>query len=80
MPSQIRSLSNAQREFLAIVLAAGIGGSAANLVDLAQIFTGPDPYSPGPLYYVGVAIFFGMGAALALIFKELSVLCSPTSN
>ena len=58
------------KEQALIVTAAGIGGAAANLVDLAQIWTGREPWLPGPIYYVGLLIFFIMGAAVALIFAE----------
>ena len=58
------------RGHVLIALAAGIGGIAPNLVNLAQGFTGDAPYLPGFIYYVGVAIFFGLGASVALIFAE----------
>ena len=53
-----------------IGVAAGIGGIAPNLVNLAQGFTGRTPEVPGWLYWVGVGIFFLLGAAVALIFSE----------
>ena len=58
------------RAQLLIVLAAGVGGTASNLVDLAQIWTGRNPWIPGYIYYVGMLIFFGLGATIALIFGE----------
>ena len=58
------------RPQILIVLSAGIGGAAPNLVDLAQIWTGKDPWIPGLVYYLGLAIFFLVGAFVALIFHE----------
>jgi hypothetical protein len=58
-----------RQQFL-IGLAAGTGGIAPNLVNLAQGFIGQTPNTPGALYYVGVAIFFILGAIVALIFAE----------
>lgn len=58
------------RAHFLIAVAAGIGGIAPNLVNLAQGFTGSSPSVPGILYWVGVAVFFLLGSAVALIFSE----------
>lgn len=55
---------------LLIAVAAGIGGIAPNIVNLAQSFTSNSPTVPPALYWVGMAIFFLLGAAVALIFCE----------
>ena len=55
---------------LFVLLAAGVGGIAPNLVDLAQIWTGKAPWIPEPIYYVGLSIFFALGSAVAFIFSE----------
>lgn len=60
-------LSRAQ---ILVGAAAGIGGSAPNLVNLAQGFISNPPSVPGLFFYIGVAIFFLLGAAVALIFSE----------
>lgn len=53
-----------------VALAAGTGGIAPNLVHLAQGFINHNPNVPGPLYFVGVAIFFALGALVAFFFAE----------
>jgi hypothetical protein len=53
-----------------IAAAAGIGGISPNLVNLAQGLTGGGIDVPGLLYWLGVVIFFVLGAAVALIFSE----------
>ena len=53
-----------------IALAAGVGGVAPSLIHLAQGFIRPTPEVPGPFYFVGVGIFFGLGALVAFVFAE----------
>jgi len=55
---------------LTIALAAGTGGIAPSLVHLAQGFIKSNPDVPGFFYFVGVAIFFGLGALVAFFFAE----------
>jgi hypothetical protein len=55
---------------LGIALAAGVGGVAPSLIHLAQGFIRPMPDVPGPFYFVGVAIFFALGALVAFVFAE----------
>lgn len=55
---------------LVIALAAGTGGIAPSLVHLAQGFIKQDPSVPGLFYFVGVGIFFALGAIVAFVFAE----------
>ncbi len=55
---------------LIVLLAAGVGGVAPNLINLAQGFIKESPDVPGPFYFVGVAIFFALGAVVAFVFAE----------
>jgi hypothetical protein len=58
------------RTQLLIAIAAGVGGVAPNLVHLGHTFLNESPNVPGFLYYIGVGIFFVLGAVVALIFSE----------
>jgi hypothetical protein len=51
-------------------LAGGIGGASSNLLDLARHLTASNPVPPGILWIVGTLIFFGLGAAVAMVFQE----------
>lgn len=53
-----------------VALASGTGGIAPSLVHLAQSLTKEGSNVPGPLYFVGVAIFFVLGALVAFFFAE----------
>ena len=55
-----------------IFLAAGIGGMAPGLFNLAKIMLSlsPNPTLPGFIYLVGLLIFFGLGGLVAVIFGE----------
>lgn len=55
---------------LLIAVSAGVGGVAPSLVHLAQGFLKPIPEVPGPFYFVGVGIFFLLGALVAFSFAE----------
>lgn len=55
---------------LVVALASGIGGIAPSLVHLAQGFIKETPDVPGPFYFLGVAIFFILGALVAYLFAE----------
>ena len=53
-----------------ILAVAGIGGSASSLLDLATTLTRGEPWSFGPGYPGGVALFFAFGCFLAWLFEE----------
>ncbi|MES2951755.1 MAG: hypothetical protein V4858_24775 [Pseudomonadota bacterium] len=53
-----------------IALAAGTGGVAPSAVHLAQGFVKANPDVPGLFYFLGVAIFFALGALVAFFFSE----------
>ena len=55
---------------LVVALASGTGGIAPSLVHLAQGFVKQITEVPGPLYFVGVGIFFLLGALVAYFFAE----------
>jgi hypothetical protein len=55
---------------LLIGLAGGIGGSASNFLYLGQQLTAQRGSEVSWLYFFGTLIFFGLGAAIALIFQE----------
>ncbi len=53
-----------------IAMAAGTGGIAPSSVHLAQGFIKTNPDVPGLFYFLGVAIFFALGALVAFFFSE----------
>lgn len=53
-----------------IAIAAGTGGIAPSLVYLAQGFIKENLNVPGIIFFVGVAIFFILGAMVAIFFDE----------
>lgn len=55
---------------LIIAMAAGTGGIAPSAVHLAQGFIKANPDVPGFFYFVGVGIFFALGALVAFFFAE----------
>jgi len=55
---------------LTIAMAAGTGGIAPSVVHLAQGFIKSSPDIPGVFFYIGLTIFFGLGALVALLFAE----------
>lgn len=55
---------------LIVALASGTGGIAPSLVHLAQGFVKQSPDVPGPFYFIGVGIFFILGALVAYFFAE----------
>jgi len=55
---------------LTIALASGTGGIAPSLIHLAQGYIKSNPDLPGIFYFIGVAIFFGLGAVVAIFFAE----------
>lgn len=59
-----------ERDRLAVLLVAGVGGSAANWMDVATTLTNNGSWSYGIGYFVGVAIFFGMGSFVGWVFGE----------
>jgi hypothetical protein len=58
---------------LIIALSAGTGGIAPSLIHLAQGFLKINPDIPGFFYYVGIAIFFLLGALVAIFLSETEV-------
>lgn len=58
------------REKLPIFLTGGFGGIFPNLIDLASTLTGDNPSLPEPTYFIGIFIFFLIGAAVTLIWGE----------
>ena len=58
------------RKELGIFAAAGIGGSASSLIDLATTLTRGEPWSFGISYFLGVLIFFALGCVMAWVFEE----------
>lgn len=55
--------------WLLIALAAGFGGVAPNVFRLGADLQAGAPM-PDPSYFIGVAVFFVVGAAVALAFEE----------
>lgn len=53
-----------------VAIASGTGGIAPSLVHLAQGLIKESVGLPGPLYFVGVGIFFILGSLVAFFFAE----------
>ena len=66
-------MANQERQprMFGIVLIGGIGGLLPTLVKLGTVYTqAPNTPPPAPGLYIGLAIFFGLGALFAGISKE----------
>lgn len=75
-----KTLSNGENKFLSwvrrdwgIALAAGVGGIAPPLAYLGIDLVYRGGTVPGSSYLLGLAIFFALGAGIALVLKESSV-------